>query len=94
MHADRVLTMLLLSLVCLPRASRALSPIRSSLLLSTTTVMMAATDSSASKTAASRTALEESGEKGEFKRRDATWRNWVSKGECEGGLCCDVVVDC
>jgi hypothetical protein len=27
-----------------------------------------------------RTALDESGDKGEFKRVDASWRNWVKKG--------------
>ena len=27
-----------------------------------------------------RTALEESGQKGEFVRKDAAWRNWIQKG--------------
>lgn len=31
--------------------------------------------------AAARTALNEMGTKGEFKRTDAAWRNWISKGE-------------
>ena len=34
----------------------------------------------AAKAVAARTALDESGEKGEFKRVDAAWRNWISNG--------------
>lgn len=36
----------------------------------------------AKRTIAARTALDEMSVKGEFKRKDAAWRNWVSKGEC------------
>lgn len=30
---------------------------------------------------AARTALDESGKKGEFKRVDAVWRDWISNGK-------------
>ena len=35
-----------------------------------------------------RTALDEFGTKGEFKRTDAVWRNWIGEGKCVvlGGL--------
>ena len=41
------------------------------------------TQPAASRTAVSlaRTALDEHGTAGEFKRRDAAWRNWVQAGE-------------
>lgn len=32
--------------------------------------------------AAARTALDEFGTKGEFKRTDAVWRNWIGEGQC------------
>jgi hypothetical protein len=31
---------------------------------------------------AARTALDEFGTKGEFKRTDAVWRNWIGEGQC------------
>jgi hypothetical protein len=55
-----------------------MSPIAASLPVSSVARATAPAAVSATKAFAVRTALDEHGDKGEFKRREATWRNWVS----------------
>jgi hypothetical protein len=66
-----------------------MSPIAASLPTSSIAKATTAAAVSATKASAVRTALDEHSNTGEFKRRDAAWRNWVSSE----GMYCMFMID-